>query len=286
MNKGDKTMKKISPLLLILLVTALVFQAGFAVYANVINESNTSISDNTQDTSTEINTEISQEVLDKIQASDPENYEQNVANYKHLLVSLNVHSLFKKEIERLIIEGYSLPDLLIGYEFLYQHHGTVSDLNNFMRQKSSEAGWEDIFTNYNAAKEEFIPRAFDPIYLEDLMSRPSLSSDDIMIVDLVSFYTDKTFAELIELRQFPAEWNNKLAELGFLYNAETLPRVQITTEQLDKYVGQNGLSEDQVAEAFVIAHKLGKEAKVVIEKIKAGNTEEGIFAESFIEQYN
>jgi hypothetical protein len=283
-NRGDKTMKKISTLLVMVLVTALIFQAGFVVYANVVVEN--TASEPNQEVSTETNTEISEEILDQIQESDPANFDKNVTNYKQLLVSLNVHPLIKEEIERLIMEGHAISQLLIGYEFLYQQYGTMLDLEGFIAQKSSGETWKSIFSAYNSVRKEFIPRAFDPMVLEDLMNRPSLTSDDIMIADLVAFYTDRTFEDLIEIKQFPSNWNGSLAAAGFIYNAETLPRVQITTEQLAKYSGQGGLSEDKVAEAFVLAHKLGIEAEVVIEKFKNGYTEEAIFAESYLEQYN
>jgi hypothetical protein len=263
-------MKKLSPLLLMVLAAALVFQAGFAVYANVIQE----------------NIDISQVVIDKIKAFDPENVEKNLSNYKQLLQSFNVHEQVKQELERLIMEDYALPDLLIAYSFLYQHYGTLADLSEFVQQKASGLAWTDIFTAYSSGKETFIPRAFDSAKLEEMMGNPKLTSDDIMIADLVSFYTDYSFDELIEIKPSTVQWDELLADIGFLFNAEALPRVQITSDQLSKYTRQGGLTEDQVAAAFVIAQKIGREAEVVIEKIKLGYTEEAIFSESYIEQYN
>ena len=47
----------------------------------------------------------------------------------------------------------------------------------------------------------------------------------------------------------------------------------------------NSLSEEQVIEALVLAQKLGKDGKAVLDKIKAGKTEENIIAECLEEKY-
>jgi hypothetical protein len=275
-------MKKLSKILFIILMLGFVFQAGFAVYATV--SGGTAETSDSEETVTEDDIVISQEVLDQIQAFDPDHYEKNVDNYKNLLISLNVHESFKQEIERLIFEGRPLPDLLIGYEFLYQSFGVISGLEPFVVQKASGASWETIFTEYNAAHKEFVPRAFDPDYLERLMSTPSITSDDIMIADRAAFVTGKTFQEVMEAKLEAANWKESTAREGILYSADKLPRVQITNEQIEKYTGQ-GLTENQIALAFVIAHKVGKEAQSVIEKIKDGYSEEAIYAESWTEKY-
>jgi hypothetical protein len=279
-------MRKIPKILLIILMSAFILKAGADVYAFVNGET-------TEDTSTvtvlgpvsENEIVISQEILNQIQSNGPDEFERNVINFKNMLVSLNVHDQFREEVESLIMEGYPLPNILISYEYLYDNFGLISELEPMVSLKNPEMAWESIFMEYNSDHPPFIPRTFNTTDLEKLMNTPSLSSDDIMIADRVSFVTGKAFADVIGLKLVTANWKAITADLGVLYSADTLPTVQVTTEQINKYTGQDGMTEDQVVEAFVIAHKTGEEAQFVIDRFKAGNSKEAIFADSYIEKY-
>lgn len=280
-------MKKLIKAILIILVLGFIFQAGFAVFAAVNSEDT---EENSTETTQQVSDEesdivISQEVLDQIKASDTENAERNLSNYKNLLDSFQVHDRFKQELERYILEGYPLPDLLIAYEFLYQNFGVMNDLGRLVSQKAEGLSWSEIFTEYNQMQDEFVPRAFDPEYLEKLMSTPALTSDDIMIADRVAFVSGKSFESIIESKRESTPWKELTSQEGILFSADVLPRVQITPEQLDMYTGDGGLTEDQAVLSFVIAHKTGEEAEIVIEKIQDGYSEEFIYAESYINKY-
>lgn len=278
--------------MLVLFIAAMTLPAGFAAYAMVSSTStkgSTAMPPTLDSLAPEaINADsivISQQIIEKIQQSDPSNYERNVANYKKLLIELSIHGKFKEEIERLVEANYKLPSILIAYEFLYQSYGQLSDLESLVVDKEDGKTWRDIFSEYAKARPVFAPRAFDSAYLEQLMQTPNLTTDDIMIADRVSFAIGKPFEEVIDDRLKAISWKAVSADLGILYNADELPRVQITAEQLDKYTASGKLTEDQVAQAFVIANKVGQSADSVIEQIKEGYSEEAILAQAYSEKY-
>ncbi|QJD85851.1 hypothetical protein [Cohnella herbarum] len=285
-------MRKIPKLLLILFIAAMTLPASFAAYAMVSSTSGQSskatlspLDSSALDVINADSIVISKQVLDNIKQSDPGNYERNVTLYKKLLIELNVHDKFKQEIERLVAANHKLPNLLIAYEFLYQSYGQISELEPMVVNKESGEKWSVIFYDYAKSRPVFAPRAFDSSYLEQLMQTPNLTTDDIMIADRVSFTIGKPFEEIISDRLKSISWKAANAGLGILYSADKLPRVQITAEQLDKYTASRKLTEDQVAQAFVIANKAGKSADSVIEHIKAGYSEEAILAQAYSEKY-
>ncbi|QMV42435.1 hypothetical protein [Cohnella cholangitidis] len=286
-------MRKIPKLLLICIIAAMTLPASYAALAKVVSstsDKSSTVTPSPLDSSAldVINANsiaISQQVLDKIKQSDPDNYEKNVTNYKNLLTELNVHDKFKQEIDRLLAADHKLPDLLVAYLFLYQSYGQLSDLEPMVANKESGKKWSAIFSEYANAHPVFAPRAFDSSYLEELMQTPNLNSDDIMIADRVSFAIGKPFEEIISIRLKSISWKAANADLGILYSADKLPRVQITAEQMNKYTAPGKLTEDQVAQAFVIANKAGKSADSVIEQIKAGYSEEAILAQAYSEKY-
>lgn len=207
--------------------------------------------------------------------------------YKQLLVTLDVHEKFKQEIERLIMAGHRLQDLLIAYDFLYQNFGKMQDLESLIKQKEAGKPWEALFTAYNTSHTEFVPRAFDPDYLEGLMKMPGFTSDDVMMADRVSFVSGKPVKDLIAAKlESQRNWKDVTAELDILHGTSTLPRVQITAQQLSKFAKPGAFTEEQVAEAFVLAQKIGKSPETVIEKMKTGLTEEAIMADGYMEKYN
>ncbi|QTH43038.1 hypothetical protein J4772_00650 [Cohnella sp. LGH] len=285
-------MRKVSKLMLVLFIAAMTLPAGFAAYAMVSSTSttgSTAMPPTLDSLAPEaINADsivISQQIIEKIQQSDPSNYERNVANYKKLLIELSIHGKFKEEIERLVEANYKLPSILIAYEFLYQSYGQLSDLEPMVASRETGKAWSDIFSEFAKARPVFAPRAFDSDYLEQLMQTPNLTTDDIMIADRVSFAVGKSFEKIIDERLKAISWKAVSADLGLLYNADELPRVQITAEQLDKYTASGKLTEDQVAQAFVIANKVGKSADSVIEQVKEGYSEEAILAQAYSKKY-
>lgn len=278
--------KVISKLLLSILLLGMLFQ-GLAALAATYDQTETTSqtiieeADNIQST----NLYISDEVQNKIKESDPTNFEKNLTNYKNLLVNLNVHDKFKNEIERLILAGHKLPDILIAYEFLFQNFGHIQDLEGFVLKKESGDNWETIFKDYMLAKPQFIPNTFDTEYLEKLMQTPGLTADDIMIADRVAFESGLSFADLINAKMEGETWQEINSQANLLYSFNQLPRVQITAEQLATFSKSTGLSEQKIVEAFVTATKLGTDAETIINKVKAGYSEAAIFAENYQQKY-
>ncbi|CAG7644632.1 hypothetical protein PAESOLCIP111_04752 [Paenibacillus solanacearum] len=230
---------------------------------------------------------ISQEVLDRIRQSDPANSDRNIANYKNLLIKRDVHPKFKEEVERLVLLNHRISDLLIAYEFLYQAYGQKQDLEAFVRQKEAGKAWDIIFQEYKSSHEEFRPRTFDSGELESLMAIAGITSDDIMIADRVSFVTAVPFKDLIKGKlESSKSWKEANAGLDIVNSAGALPRVQISAEQINRYTQTAKLSEQQVAEAFVLATKVDEKPEIVIEKLRTGVSQETIMSEYWQQKYN
>lgn len=257
--------------------------------STVISDSNTTlpsqvISVNNQLTD-ETTIEISQDILDLIKSSDPDNYTKNLDNYKQLLVTLNVHIIFKNEIERLIKEESKLPDILTAYAFLNDCYGSMTDLEKMVDEKELGGKWVDIFKAYNKNNPEFVPRNFDSQYLEKLMGTPGIDQEDIMIADRVSQNTKVAIEDVINKRIEGSNWRLINAQYGIVNGQEKSPHLSVTREQLTKYSNANKLSEKQVIEALAIANKLGKSTDSVLQSIKQGLLKEDIYAVAYEEKY-
>lgn len=262
--------KKIVAILAFLLMVGVFAQAGFLLADEHETEPHA----------------IPQEVLDRIREGDPEGYEKRVNDFKSLLTKRDVHPSFQSEIERLVMANYPIQDVLIAYEFLYDRFGAVKDLMRLAEEKRGGAAWSEIFAAYDAAHPAFAPRAFDSAYLEKLLATPDVTADDVMIADRVSFHTGKPVEELFETKaQQSLAWKELNAQLGILYSAPELPRVQVTAELLAKHTA-NGLTEEQATAALVLAHKTETPAETVVEWMGAGLSEGDIFARIYEARYN
>lgn len=272
-------MKKISRALVVLLALGAVIQIGRVLAETALSGESPAAGD-------AVNTDISQEVLNKLNETDPGRYDLNVSRFKNLLLTLNVHEKFKNEIERLILEGHDLPDLLIAYEFLYQNFGKKQELESLATQKESGKTWSAVFAEYNRNHEDFVPRSFEPDYLESLTTTAGMTPDDIMLADRISFVSGSPVKDIIaDKLESQKTWKQIAADLDILHSASTLPRVQITEKQMARLVSGT-FTERQVAEAFVLAQKLGETPETIAGLMKAGKTEEAVMAESYTEKYN
>lgn len=275
-----KTMSKV---LAIVLALSALLQTGYTLLSIVQAQTAASAGG----TEAAVNIDIPQDVLDKLKSSDPSHYDTNLANYKKLLVALDVHGKFKREIERLILEGHRLPDLLIAYEFLNQNYGKMQDLETMVKFREAGKTWDAVFTGYNKDHAAFVPRSFDSDYLEGLMKTPGFTPDDIMIADRLAFVSGKPVKDLIAGKlESQNSWKEIAADLDILHSASALPRVQITAQQLKQYTVPGTFAEAKVTAAFVLAQKIGKSPETVIGKMQAGMTDEAIMAESYIETYD
>lgn len=268
-------------LIIFVVVAALFVQVGFIGYSmlgGVLGLKEVALKDETS-------IEISQDVLNKIKSSDPDNYNKDVANYKALLKALNVHIVFKNEIERLIKDGKKLPDILIAYSFLNDKYGNISDLEKLAEAKASGKQWKDIFTSYTKSHPEFKPSNFDEKQLETLLDMVNSNQDDVMIADRVSQNTKTKIDTLIQKRSQGISWRLINAEAGIVNGQEKLPHVPVTRDQLTKYVNQTKLPEKDIVEALVLASKLGLSADNVLKSYKQGVPEETIYANAYEAKY-
>jgi hypothetical protein len=205
--------------------------------------------------------------------------------YEKWLTAYEVNDKFKQELDRLIQEGHRRSDLMIAYEFLYHQYGTFADLEEIVSQKENGPLWAEIFAGYTDKHELFEPRAFDTDYLESLTTGSNVTSDDIMIADRISFVSGDSAEELLSVKlESGQSWNGLATERNILNGSSTLPRVQITQEQMALY-GTDTFPEDRVAEAFVLANKIGAEPEAIVAAMKAGSNEAAIMAEALVDKY-
>ena len=228
--------------------------------------------------------QIPEEIQDIIRQSDPANFEKNLNNYKTLLVKLDVHDSSKAEIERLLKGGYKIADILTAYDFLYDCYGKKEELEPLVQEKTAGKNWADTFKQYNSKNPEFVPKAFEPDYLEALMKTPGITKDDIMIADRVAQKISKPMKEVMELRLSAKDWKEINASLNILNSQRQLPYVPVTAEQVKKYTSGK-LSEQQVVEDLVTAHKMGKTAQEIVDRAKNGLTREQLYAWCYETKY-
>lgn len=279
--------RSIHRIMLFVLVAAITLPIGLVAYSETGKVKQPPIAPAaTQETQlNEADVLISDEIQNLIRQSDPLNAEKNIANYKSMLVALNVHEKFKNEIERLITEGHKLPDILIAYEFLYEEYGEMHELEILVKQKEAGAQWSEIWTTYHQQNPEFIPRSFDSSYLQKHLKLPGISADDIMIADTVSQKTAATFDELMEYRIGGMIWKEINAQYNVLNSQSRLPRLPAAQEQINRLVQESGFTEQQVVKALVIAYKLNMSGEEIIEKVTKGYSKEQIYAEYYEKKY-
>ncbi len=240
--------------------------------------SNTDINSNLEDGA---DNEISQEILDLIKVSNPENYTQNVDNYRQLLKVLNVHTIFKKEIERLIKAGFKVPDILTAYSFLNDCYGNMADIELLVKEKKSGEQWENIFKDYNKKHPGFVPSNFDSKYLDKLLKTSGIDQDDVMIADRVSQNAEVNFEDVINKKIQGLSWRLINAQYGIVNGREESPHLKLTSEQLAKHVSQTNLPEVEIINALTTANKLGLSADNVLKSIKQGLSKEEIYADVY-----
>jgi hypothetical protein len=304
-------------ILVIIIVAAFLIQAGYVGYSmlgsNLFNKQIAKVESTVSDSSTqatnatnldssadnitnkalnvdnqlkdETSIEIAQDILDLIKSSDPDNYTKNVDNYKQLLKSLNVHVIFKNEIERLIKSGKKLPNILTAYAFLNDCYGSITDLEKLVKEKESGKKWVDIFKIYNKNNPEFVPRNFDSQYLEKLLATSGIDQEDVMIADRVSQNTEDTIDTVINKRIAGSNWRLINAQYGIVNGQEKSPHLSVTRAQLTKYTSQTKLSEKKVIEAMVMANKLGKTSDEILQAMQQGLSKEEIYSGAYEEKY-
>lgn len=278
---------RISRAFIYTIIAALVLQGGFMAYSAVSSrivgqapqkeeteKEDMPVKEEKIDTS---KIEVCGEIQELIRKSGEAAYESNLDNYKTLLAKLDLHNTFRGKIEALVKEGHKIEDIMIACEFLYEEYGTADFLEKLVKEKEAGKRWENIFRAYMAQNPEFVPKSFEPDYLEELLETPGISKDDIMIADRVSQKVSKPFYEIWERKLSGESWKEVKAGLGILNSLNNLPHVPVTAEQIKKYT-EKGLTEDQVVEALVIAGKMNRAAGEIVDQIVKGMSREQIYA--------
>lgn len=228
---------------------------------------------------------ISDKVLEAIRLQDPAGYEWNTAAYKHMMAELQVHDLFRTQLDELIVAGGKVPDILTAYDYIYRQFGSFEDVKRLLTARQNGQSWTEAFQAYAARTPSFVPQAFDSDYLEGLLQAPGLTADDIMIADHISFKTGKKVPVLMALFLEGDEWREQCAKLGLLFSGESLPRVAVTEEQLRKHAEAGIMSEEQAVEAFVLAAKLDQAAESIVALLKAGASEAAIYEQAYAKKF-
>lgn len=230
--------------------------------------------------------ELSAEELTAIKQSAPSAYEHNVSNYKKFLAIFDVHQNYRERLTASLLGGSKVPDLLTAYEFVYQQLGAYQDVEKLAAGRASGESWQSLFRGYMEQETVFVPRAFDPDYLENLQGTPGVTSDDIMIADQISFKTGKTVQELMDNKIAGQSWREQAASLGLLFSGKTLPRVSVTAQQLEKYTASKEMTRDQAVKAIVLANKLGWQADDAVRKLLDGATEAALYEAAYTAKYD
>ncbi|WP_127533295.1 hypothetical protein [Paenibacillus kobensis] len=204
-------------------------------------------------------------------------------DYKDWLAEYDVHDKFAQRLDQLANAGHSRSDLMVGYAFLYDQYGTIEQLEPLVAMKEGGKSWSAVFDDYLQKHAPFQPRSFEPGQLESLT--PELSSDDIMIADHIAYATGEPIMNVIKLRlEKGSNWKEIAAERDIVNGSSTIPRVQITEAQMNKYATAS-FGEERVAEAFVLAGKLGQEPGETVAAMKAGRSETAIMAAEWTALY-
>ncbi|MEO3943955.1 hypothetical protein [Gorillibacterium sp. CAU 1737] len=207
------------------------------------------------------------------------------SGYDSFLTNLSVQKEFKNEIDRLLAVGYPKQDIFIAYDFLFQNYGLMNELEDLLQQKKAGKGWGQLFDAYLKSHPDFIPRSFDSQELEGYLEKDRLTSDDVMIADRISFVTQKPVKDIVERRLEAGNWSQVCVDENVIQNPVKLPRVQITTEQLDQFMKSSKLSEAEITKAFVLARKVAQPSESVVKLMGQGLSETAILAKLYPMKY-
>ncbi|NUU59593.1 hypothetical protein [Paenibacillus agri] len=264
--------RKVIQMTVLIMILALVFQAGVFAYTKVAAVQNNHDESALDSKYEEIDLKKLQSKITKV-------------TFEQFLKEFKVQEVYQQKIEKLISEGYNVADICIAYDFLYHNYGSVSEWEELLASKASGESWDKIFIKYNKKHPEFEPRNFDSEELERLMNIQNVTPDDIMISDRLSFVSGKPFNDLINEKNTTGDWGSIFSRENILNSGSPFPRVRITSEEIHKYMQGGKLKEQQITRAFVLAQRVGEAPEIVIGKIQHGFSEELILAESYISKY-
>ncbi|NLV35631.1 MAG: hypothetical protein GXY17_03010 [Clostridiaceae bacterium] len=270
--------KKIIKIAALILAGGVLLQTAILAYTGVFDRTDSGDVDISQ-------VIIAEEVQNLIKAQDEDRYEENIRNYKEMIVLLNVHDSYKNEIEDMVKEGKSITDIMIAYTFLNDCYGKAELIEMLVNKKEAGQSWSEIFKQYNKDYPAFMPQSFDFDYLDNLLKQGGITNDDIMIADRVSQSAGAAFEEVIDKKAGGEAWKEINAYYNIVNGQETILRVSVTQEQLEKHKVGGTFSEEQVVETLVTANKLGLDEQTAIDKAKAGYTVERFFAEALEQKY-
>lgn len=198
-------------------------------------------------------------------------------SYEEWLNTLDVHDKFKVELDQLKA-SHAQGDLMTAYTFLYYQYGIFDQLEPIVKQKEDGASWKSVFSEYLEQHHAFVPRTYDTNELENLTSSASITSDDIMVADRLSFVSGQPMKGLLAAKlESGTSWKDAAADLNIVNGASSLPRVEVTAEEISQYA-TGKFPQEKVIQAFVLSQKVGLEPKDVVSKLKDGRSETEIMA--------
>lgn len=267
---------------------------------------------------------ISEDVQEKIKKSDSKNSIRNINNYKQIIVELNIHEEYQKEIERLIGK-YEIEDIFIAYEFLHDNYGKIYELEEILQENKSGKDWGIVFQEYLNRNKEYEPSDYSTEYLEDLLKDPSISYDDIMIADRIAsmnwinidveditkYYKKENskssnksnidltfiseiknlnqadiFQKLIDMKREGASWEEIKNKFGILNIEESLTTITLDSREISVYQDNTNLSKEAIIEVLVLAKKHEfKEDEVIMSK-ESGNSKSDIYKKYLTKKYS
>lgn len=254
----------------IAVICIFIIQANL-VFASNKTDNNQKFNNNTEEVTrdTTSNHIVEIDIINYIKNIDVNNSEKNVLKYKEFLKSYDVQDGNTKVINELIVKYNKIDDVLIAYSFINDYYGTTIDLKTILKNKTEGKSWSDIFSDYSN-KHTFVPREFNVDDLENYLSYSSISSDDIVIIDRISFVSGEKFKDIL-LRKVEGEDYSTIKEnLNICNSEEKLGRVKITNNKLEYYLSKTELTQEEIVNCYVLALKLKVDVSEII-KLKQKN---------------
>lgn len=232
------------------------------------------------------NITVEQDFQNNIEKSDAKNVSKNIKNLKLMIEKNNVPNEYMTQLNKLVVKGYKMNDILTAYDYLYENYGKVNEMEAMLKQKKSNNNWAKTFTEYIKDKKQFIPSKFKDGYLEALLATPGITPDDEMIADRLSQMGVDKFQNLIAMRIEGKTWKEIKTQFGIINTEEKQPRITISSNQVNKYAKDTKLTGEQIIEAIVLASKTSMTNDEVITQIKAGNKKEDIYSQYYSKKFN
>jgi hypothetical protein len=210
--------------------------------------------------------------------NNDKNTEKNIK--QEFIKDLHIQGDRQVQINELIKKGYSEKDVYIAYAFLCEKYGTLEELNNMLEQKTSKKSWQSIFQQYDKNHKKFQPRKFEPDYIDELIIS-EVSADDIMICDKIAYKSKKEYKDIMTEHMEGSSFIEIANRLGIICNEEKLLRIQVTEDELNKYIKKYKFTREQIFGYCVLAKKTSQNCYTVMNKISEGSNKYSVLADYY-----